>query len=351
MQAGQEHHRLLDISSHSAETHLGQDDAAAFVGHSIQSHHHYEPISTNKHSKRGQDRSTNPALWNTKEFYFYYLVFAFCLPYMFKSAHDASSEDNPNYEKYSDLLSEGFFGYKVDNSDGQYAGFRNNLPTLVGVVCVYIPLSHLFKALIPSSSFLPLSSSMSTSVSKGFSLLQQPLQPLFRTYFFLMFSLVYLYYMFGNSILKIGAIVIVNYLIAKMGQGARWMPVATWTFNLIILFLNEAYDGYNFRDFHESLAWLDENRGVNRRWDVHFNFTMLRLVSFNMDYYWSFHHPTFKGIITVDHDNRVPQSDKERVSTPSARGDYCFTYYLAYALYAPLFIAGPIITFNDFVSQ
>lgn len=24
------------------------------------------------------------------------------------------------------------------------------------------------------------------------------------------------------------------------------------------------------------------------RWDVHFNFTVLRMISYNVDYYWSF---------------------------------------------------------------
>ncbi|KAF9969639.1 glycerol transporter, partial [Modicella reniformis] len=223
-------------------------------------------------TRRAQDRTTQPPLWNTKEFYFYYLVFAWCLPFMFKTAHEASSEDNPNYEKYKDLLSDGFFGYKVDNSDGQFANFRNNLPTLVLVVCIYIPLSHLFRSiLVPSITAL-----------------KNPQQPLYRAYFFLAFAMVYLYFMYGNSLLKIGAIATMNYAIAKTGRGARWMPIVTWVFNIGIIFLNEGYNGYNFADLHESLAWLDENKGMNGRWDVNFNFTMLRLVSFNMDYYWTF---------------------------------------------------------------
>lgn len=108
------------------------------------------------------------------------------------------------------------------------------------VVCVYIPLSHLFRSiLVPSTTAL-----------------KNPQQPLYRTYFFLAFSTAYLYFMYGNSILKIGVIVSMNYIIAKAGRGARWMPIATWVYNLAILFLNEGYNGYNFADLHESLAWL-----------------------------------------------------------------------------------------------
>ncbi|OAQ30302.1 MBOAT-domain-containing protein [Linnemannia elongata AG-77] len=336
MQQEHEHHLLLNLNSHN---HNHDDSSSSFVGQADNSsshpHHHHQPITTTpKYTKRQQDRTTQPSLWNTKEFYVYYLVFMFCVPYMFKTAHEASSVDNPNYEKYQHLLSDGFFGYKLDNSDGQWAGFRNNLPKLLIVVSIYIPLSHLF-----TSFFVP---------SKTTNSLKSPQQPLVRTYFFLAFSAIYLYFMYGNSILKIMLIVSTNYAIAKLGRNARWMPVATWAFNIAVLFLNEGYKGYNFSDFHEALTWLDDNTGMDRRWDVHFNFTMLRLVSFNLDYYWSFNSD--HELIMEDRD-RTPSNDKERVSQPAFAGDYCFTYYVAFALYAPLYVAGPIMTFNDFISQ
>src|ERR1700753_860118 len=68
-------------SSHHVEmsTFVGQESSSS------------TSTTTTKHVKRPQDRSTNPSLWNTKEFYFYYFVFITCIPYMFKTAHDASS--------------------------------------------------------------------------------------------------------------------------------------------------------------------------------------------------------------------------------------------------------------------
>lgn len=284
------------------------------------------------HKKRFQDRTTKPSLWNTKEFYFYYLVFIVCIPYMFKTGHDASSESNPNYEKFKDLLSDGWFGFKMDNSDQQYANFRNNIPILVSVICIYLPLSHLYRRF-----FVPVTP------------VKSPHQPLYRAYFFLAFSCIYIYFMHGNSILKIGAIVSINYAIAKLGGSSRLMPAFTWIFNLAILFLNESYRGYDFADFHSSLAWLDDNKGMNSRWDVTFNFTMLRLVSFNLDYYWALRQ-TREEMQKIDRDC-APATDKERVSTPAFIEDYNFVYYLAFALYAPLYVAGPIMTFNDFISQ
>ncbi|KAG0346103.1 glycerol transporter [Podila humilis] len=251
---------------------------------------------------------------------------------MCPTAHDASSPSNPNYDKFKDLLSDGFFGYKVDNSDDQYANFRSNIPALVGVMTIYLPLSHLYtRFMVPVTP------------------LKSPLQPLYRAYFFVTFSFAYLYFMYGNSILKILGIVSINYGIAKIGGQARWMPALTWIFNLGILFLNEGYHGYEFAHLHPSLAWLDTNKGMNSNWHVNFNFTMLRLVSFNLDYYWSLRNSR-EALLKEDRD-LTPQTDKERVSTPAFHEDYNFTYYLAFALYAPLYVAGPIMTFNDFISQ
>ncbi|KAG0041542.1 glycerol transporter [Gryganskiella cystojenkinii] len=290
------------------------------------------PAAAYTHKKKVLDRTTNPSLWNTKEFYFYYFVFITCIPFMFKTAHDASSESNPNYEKFKDLLEPGFFGYKVDNSDEQYANFRNNLPTLVGAICVYLPLSHLFR-----QYFVPVTP------------VKSPLQPLYRAYFFFAFSVIYLYVMSGNSLFKIGAILGINYAIAKIGGKARWMPALTWIFNVAILFANERYEGYTFSQLHPALAWLDANTGMSSRWDVTFKFTMLRLVSFNLDYYWSLREPRE----SQPKEERDPASlaDKERVSQPCFAEDYNFIYYAAFALYAPLYVAGPIMTFNDFISQ
>ena len=42
---------------------------------------------------------------------------------------------------------------------------------------------------------------------------------------------------------------------------------------------------------------------------------------------------------------------KQRTTTPHDLEIYSFTNYLTYVLYPPLFIAGPIMTFNDFMWQ
>jgi hypothetical protein len=60
--------------------------------------------STQGYRKKVQDRTTKPPLWNTKEFYVYYFVFVTVVPYMFKTAHDASSGEwwnrHHNWEEF-----------------------------------------------------------------------------------------------------------------------------------------------------------------------------------------------------------------------------------------------------------
>jgi D-alanyl-lipoteichoic acid acyltransferase DltB (MBOAT superfamily) len=122
--------------------------------------------------------------------------------------------------------------------------------------------------------------------------------------------------------------------------------------------MNEYYDGYRFANIlGPGFAWLDALEGVQARWHILFNFAMIRLVSFNMDYYWACRSAaanTSSGV--KGHDDTVnepPLSDKDRITTPlkNLDMDYGYLNFLAYILYTPLLLCGPIITYNDFISQ
>ncbi|CAG8668727.1 11119_t:CDS:2, partial [Acaulospora colombiana] len=149
-------------------------------------------------------------------------------------------ETHPNYAKYSRELQDGWiFGRKVDNSDMQFSEFRDNFPLLALALGLYLVLSHLFRILY--SSKLP------TKLAT---------QPLRRAYFFLAFSTIFLYVLFGNSIIFIFIILSLNYAISRIFRGSRANPIITWIFNLFVLFLNEAFKGYHFKSIDERLAFL-----------------------------------------------------------------------------------------------
>lgn len=141
-----------------------------------------------------------------------------------------------------------------------------------------------------------------------------------------------------------------SFFIGCTFKGSKWNPILTWSFNLLVLFVNEYYDGYRFsRMLGSSWQWLDDLEGFQARWHILFNFAMLRLVSFNMDYYWAC-RSTYEGL--KDHpEYEVPRQDKDRINNPLMDNQYNYLNFLAYILYTPLLLCGPIITYNDFISQ
>ncbi|CCJ28451.1 unnamed protein product [Pneumocystis jirovecii] len=89
---------------------------------------------------------------------------------------------------------------------------------------------------------------------------------------------------------------------------------------------------------------IEKNVGLVPRWQIHFNFTILRLISYNLDRYWSRKVEFFQ----------LPDSqltEKDRIDIPCPDADYCFRNFFAYIFYAPLYFSGPIVSFNNFISQ
>jgi hypothetical protein len=76
------------------------------------------------------------------------------------------------------------------------------------------------------------------------------------TVYALLFSVVFNVAMHGASSIKVALLVTLNYLIGKGMFGIRLSPLATWVYNLSVLFLNERYHGYRFGDMFPPLAFL-----------------------------------------------------------------------------------------------
>ena len=121
------------------------------------------------------------------------------------------------------------------------------------------------------------------------------------------FAFLYLVALYGVSTFKVYFILYLNYKIATR-LPKTYVPAATWIFNLAILFTNKYYNGYPLADVTNALTpgyyrgtgdvpslvqWaerIDSYKGLLGRWEVLFNITVLRLISFNLDYYWSLNH-------------------------------------------------------------
>lgn len=103
--------------------------------------------------------------------------------------------------------------------------------------------------------------------------------------------------MTGFSSLKILLILLINFGIST-SLPRSVIPVATWVFNIVILFANELAQGYRYTTLADVIVpfyaaapelgkFLDSYGGLMPRWEVLFKVTVLRMISFNFDHYWS----------------------------------------------------------------
>jgi hypothetical protein len=135
---------------------------------------------------------------------------------MFCVTYDLSQPTHPNYYLYNNLLSTGWIF-------DQYSQFRNHLPLLFALACIYLMTSHVYKYL--------------TITTKG---------TLYQTYFYLVASVLVILALHGTSCIKILVIITTSFMIGQFAGASYWNPLLTWTFNLVVLFCNEYYKGYKF---------------------------------------------------------------------------------------------------------
>lgn len=268
-------------------------------------------------------RASPDSKWSTVEYKVYLVVFAMVVPYMLKTAMDASNETNPNFPKFQHLLSPGWmFGRYVDNSDVQYRFFRDNFFLLLGLI-----VSHV-------------------SLRKG---LELSFNWHSRNTFDFVFGVVFLLGAHGVNSIKVAVHVFISYFIAKYVSNRKLALALTWIYGLSTLFIND-----RFHNSKVGLSFIDQGfTGIVDRWDVFFNFTVLRMISFNYDYIenLSQQHESTTSLDSSANEKLADLDDRQRLVAPIPISDYSVFNYIAYLTYTPLFIAGPVITFNDYMYQ
>ncbi|KAM7481876.1 hypothetical protein LguiB_006459 [Lonicera macranthoides] len=215
-----------------------------------------------------------------------------------------------------------------DASDAQWTNFRGNLKILTIVFGLFMLLANMLRA----SYCLK---------AKGTSIV------------WLAISLIYLSYLHEACIIFILSIASANFLLVKIFGRTKYFSFVLWTFNLSFLLCNRIYGGYSFSSIGDRWAYLDNFRGTFR-WHICFNFVVLRMISFGYDYHWE------------DHTSRINLKKHSQQCNHCSSGKTCylllqerrvpdekfsFTIYLCYLVYAPLYIAGPVISYNAFASQ
>lgn len=215
-----------------------------------------------------------------------------------------------------------------DVSDAQWRNFRGNLPVLTLVFGIFTFIANTVRARYCLKG-------------RGMSIV------------WLLISLSYLSYLHGACVLFVGLIASINFLLIKTFHQSKYFLFVLWIINIFWLICNRIYEGYSFSTIWQHWAFLDNYRGTFR-WHICFNFVILRMISFGCDYYWAHRSSRFDHKKHIQH-CKICSSGKMCYHLLQERGvqlnDYSFIMYLSYLVYAPLYIAGPIISFNAFASQ
>ncbi|QMW28863.1 hypothetical protein G4B84_004198 [Aspergillus flavus NRRL3357] len=317
--------------------------------------------SASKLDKRSPLSGTKPSKWWTIEYCIYYLVFIIVIPTMVKQVYDISKPGSPGWDSFSKRLSRGWIpGRQIDNSDAQYANFRDNLSYLITLLILHPLFRKLYGTFWRIDNYkLPDGSNNSLSHDPS-SLAVADARLQRRTFFDFGFGIIFLIALHGVSAAKVFLIFYANFKIATQ-LPRSYVPVATWVFNVGILFANEFCRGYplsviarillpDIKAAQDVGARIDSYSGLIPRWEVLFKISILRLISFNLDYYWAQAEGN-SNLTEKKHVAALFLSERDRVSYGVALRDFNLKTYFAYTLYAPLYLAGPILSFNDFVFQ
>ena len=201
--------------------------------------------------------------WFSLEFFFYYFILLFAIYKVVLSGWKMSSPaGNPNFSLLKPLLSQGWMASYVDNSDAQFSGFRNNILELTLLMCIFCLLSLILKFL-KKESYLFLAGMAVLLALHG------------------LYSVFVIFFM------------MVNYSMTFLGQkySPKLIPILTWSWALLSLIsLEQIGHQISFANISWGyLTFLDGDifKGGYKRWWVIYNLSVLRMISFNMDYYYA----------------------------------------------------------------
>ncbi|KAI4357796.1 hypothetical protein L6164_001722 [Bauhinia variegata] len=283
---------------------------------------------TNKdisHGNKDNNGSRN-GWWKQRELY---LLIAYAIGFYVIIIRRSLQISHDHYKKIYGLRPGWLISrHPNDLSDAQWRNFRRNLPILTLVFGIFSLLAKTMKTIFILKA-------------KGMSIV------------WLLFSLTYLSYLHGACIIFILSIATVNFLLVKIFARKKYFPIVLWSYNIFFLICNRICEGYSFSMFGQQWEFLENYRGTFR-WHICFNFVVLRMISFGFDYHWANQDSHFdpKKHHQRCHSCRSGISCYQILQERSVSHDkFAYTIYLCYLVYAPLYIAGPILSFNAFASQ
>ena len=276
--------------------------------------------------------------------------------------------------KYVDQASDAsWFGHGLhfDHGDHQWNMFRDQIPDLVKAMFLCAFLSRLVRSCSP----------------------QHSIREILILYSILGFGAVL--YIHEAFALHIFLIVFINFIISRLCGTLKLFnfglgPIFAWLFGIFVVIGGEWYNrSLSFANlFGDQYRIYDYSYQGKERWWICVNMLMLRMVSANVDYYNMLVREQDMervrkegGDVTLpDTDSKFSQwlsrhfkkcSDCSQVKNELEKGNYLlnttcyalheqipqnnqyytFPAYFSYVTYMPLYLAGPIMSFNAFLFQ
>lgn len=213
------------------------------------------------------------------------------------------------------------FGHQLDLSDGQWRDFRQyiTLFVVVGVVSVLADRAFLFimKALYPAHH-----KQHRLAVKMAVGLISVIIQHSYHSLIILILALI-------------------GFYVPRISSNRTLATVLVWAFALSILLFKESYRLLRYPQYAFLSVFFDPAWAGLYRWQLPANFLALRVLSYGID------HLRSKQPVAIESDGKdKPKNPADHML--SAEDDTLLNY-LAYVLYAPLYMAGPVITFNAFI--
>eukprot|EP00605_Chrysophyceae_sp_TOSAG23-4_P002313 GSChrysophyteH1.ASY1.ANO1.2559.1 assembled CDS len=230
------------------------------------------------------------------------------------------------YYGCSRFLRQSSFGYTVDLADGQWRDLRGTFPLL-------------WATLAATSVGHWLISSASVSI-----------------WFRLIIGMVFVTVMHGYQALIVLVLSYVGYRLAHWQKDLKLSPrgsfAVTWMYAIFILFFKESYRIQHYSRFQFLRPLFSGAYGGMYRWQMPANFLILRIVSYNLDFMWARHEEQQINTAKVGtSEESVPLTRSNLADQSRPLVEYDLPTYFSYILYCPLYIAGPIMSFNAYVSN
>ena len=187
----------------------------------------------------------------------------------------------------------------VDLSDHQWRVFRSSLPLLTLALAIFCSISWAVKRLSPPT--------------KG---------PINSAIFYCVSSVAFLIVLHGwSGALLVVTLALVNLALSRFLLHLKLGLPFLWLAHCLSFLSIRASEGLQFSSISQHLSFLDDSNKGMMRWWICYNLLLLRMISFASD---------------------IRESKRQPEET---------FFYFAYLFYPPLYIAGPIITYSDFITQ